>query len=114
MNSETVLPESKDLEVVKQELGGNGYYGWLIIRKQEDGKAILKAEIHFLDKEKDEIMHKAVLRFNPDDSFKETYLVGAYYESGFGLVDTIIDKIKDLNILGTANSVMNMASQVQN
>jgi len=76
---ETTELDPKDIEIVKQELGFDGYYRWLIIKKHEE-KAILKAQLHNVSNEKDKLSYKVILLFNPDDSFKETCLVGEFYE----------------------------------
>lgn len=103
-------PDKKELETIIAELGSNGYYGWLKIKRQPNEKALLKAELWYLKNGTPNLEYKVILMYKIEDqkSFKETDLLGAFSGKGESIFSTIIEKLKETNVstLGT------MASQI--
>jgi len=103
-------PNLEDIESVKKELGTDGYYGWLIIKKESKSRAMLKGELHLLKDNESELTHRIVLRFEPDENFKESYIIGAFFEGQGSFFSKLLDSVKDTNIGNAVTSAVNIMS----
>lgn len=109
MKKDILGPNKKDLEAVISELGQNGYYGWLRIKRQPNDKALLKAEIWYLKNGKSNLEYRIILMYKIEDlkTFKETDLLGAFSGKGESIFSSVIEKLKETNI----SSISSIASQ---
>ena len=108
-------PNKDDLDILQQEAGEGGYFGWFGIKKYTKTKAMLKAELWQTQKNKVEMKYKICAIYNIDDdtAFRESYLAGALYEDSGTLLAGFIDKLKEINIPSVMPFLSMFANQSQ-
>ena len=108
-------PDKEDLEILQQEVGDGGYFGWVGTKKHGETKAILKAELWQTQKNKAEIKYKICIIHNIEDAatFKESYFAGALYADNGAWLAGIVDKFKEINISSAIPFLNAFANQSQ-
>ena len=108
-------PDKDDLDVLQQEAGAGGYFGWFGTKKRSETKAMLKAELWQVEKNEPTMKYKVCIIYNIEngETFKESYFAGALYEDSGTLLTGLIDKIKDINMPSAIPFLNMFANQPQ-
>jgi len=116
VKKETLEPNKKDLERIILELGSNGYYGWLRIKRQPNDKALLKAELWYIKNGKPKLEYRIILMYKIEDpkTFKETDLLGALSGKGESIFSSMVEKLKESNVSSLGSIATQLFGQASN
>lgn len=108
-------PSKDDLDILRQEVGEGGYFGWVGTKKHAKTKAMLKAELWQTQNNEPKLKYRICIIYNigDDAAFEESYLAGALYEDSGTLLTDFVDKIKGIDVPSIVPILNMFSSQPQ-